>query len=150
MAKRHLTLRVEESTLEAVEAWAEERGTSRAQAVEALLTAALGTSGTDGGSREEDALRQLDALRAEAEAWHEQRSMLGDNIRDLRATVSTLTAQLAEKDRQMARLQDTVEHSQILEAAHVAGTLRGGTDVAQDVAQPRGIWAWLARKIEGK
>lgn len=163
MAKVHKSYRLEAETVERVAAWAEEHGTSTTQAMEELLGAALdGTERQDGATTEEaeELQRKVSTLTAQAEAWHEQRTMLGDNLRDLRQTVSTLTAQVAEKDRQIERLQDTVEHSQMLEAAHVGRAIQG--DVAHDVshdgtqdeaqpdAQPRGIWAWLARKIDGR
>ena len=163
MAKVHKSYRLEAETVERVAAWAEEHGTSTTQAMEELLGAALdGTERQDGATTEEaeELQRKVSTLTAQAEAWHEQKAMLGDHIATLKEQTYTLTAQVAEKDRQIARLQDAIDHEQVLQAAHVAGAIAG--DVAHDVAhdgtqdeaqpdaQPRGIWAWLARKIEGK
>lgn len=137
MAKVHRSYRLEAETVERVAAWAEAHGASVTQAMEDLLA-----RGLEGG---EDT---TEAGGAQAEAWREQRAMLGAHILDLKEAVSTLTAQVAEKDRQISRLQDTVERAQVLEAAHVAGALQGvPQDGTQQEAQPRGIWAWLARKI---
>lgn len=148
MGTVHKGYRLDEGLVERLDAWAEAHGMTQAEAVRSLLARAMDE---DGAEREEDTTT-ADELRAEA--WREQRAMLGEHIRDLRANVSTLTAQVAEKDRQIARLQDIAEHSQILQAAHVAGELQGAGDVPQDgtqtEAQPRGLWAWLAKKIGGR
>lgn len=153
VAKLHKSYRLEAEIVERMEAWADEHGMTITQGVETLLTRAMdedrAATDTDGMRRE------LNSLRAQADTWHEQKAILGDNLRDLRATVSTLTAQVNEKDKQIERLQDTVEHSQILQAAHVAGAIQqSSTDVPQEDtqpdAQPRGVWAWLARKIQGR
>ena len=147
MAKVHRSYRMEAETVERVAAWAEEHGKTITQAMEELLARAMDE---DMAEREEDTAQAAD--EAQAEAWREQRAMLGEHIRDLRANVSTLTAQVAEKDRQIARLQDIAEHEQVLQAAHVGRAISGDVahDVSQEEAQPRGIWAWLARKIEGR
>lgn len=152
MAKVHRSYRLEGETVEKVTAWAEGHGMTVTQAMEELLTRALESDTAEGEEREEDTAR--------AEEWQEQKRMLGEHVRDLRANISTLTAQLAEKDRQIAGMLETVEHSQMLTAAHVAGALQISTahdgtqneaqGEAQANTQPRGIWAWLARKIDGR
>lgn len=159
MAKVHKSYRLEAETVERVAAWAEEHGTTTTQAMEELLAAALdGTGRKDGATTEEaeELRRELHTLKAEAEAWHEQRDILREYLATTKESLSTLTAQVAEKDRQIARLQDTVEHAQMLEAAHVGRAIAGdvahdGTqDVSQDGTQPRGVWGWLGRKIRGE
>lgn len=163
MAKVHKSYRIEADIADRVAAWAAEHGTSITQAVEDLLTCAMdeesardtedtATTATASGEDVRELLRQIDTLTAQAETWQEQKAMLGEHILDLRSTVSNLTAQVAEKDRQIERLHDITEHSQMLEAAQVAGVLQpaaqdGTQGEAQPGTQPRGVWAWLARKI---
>lgn len=148
MAKVHRSYRLDEDVVGRVSAWAEEHGTTTTQAVETLLVAALGAGDVP------EAGRDTTALEAENEALREQRDILREYLATTKEHLSTLTAQVAEKDRQIERLQDIAEHSQMLEAAHVAGAIAGGTDVpqneTQEDARPRGVWAWLARKIEGR
>ena len=173
MAKVHRSYRLDEDTVRRVSEWAEANGVTTTQAMETLLEAALGageatekdvgadaadTTATRTAEAEgvDELLRRVDTLTAQAETWREQRTMLGEHVRDLRATVSTLTAQVAEKDRQIERLQDITDHAQMLQAAHVAGALQapaahdGTQKEAQTDAQPKGLWAWLARKIDGR
>lgn len=156
MGTVHRSYRLDEELVARVNEWAEAHGGSEVEAVRSLLALALAEDGPSDGAdtatsdhdgEAEELRRELHTLKAEAEAWHDQRAMLGDHIRDLRETVSTLKAETNAKNEQIARLQDTVEHAQMLEAAHVAGTLRGTTEDAQPEEQPRGIWAWLARKL---
>lgn len=148
MAKLHKSYRLEAEIVERMEAWADEHGMTITQGVETLLTRAMdedrAATDTDGMRRE------LSSLQAQAEAWHDQRAMLGDHITTLKEQTYTLTAQVAEKDRQIARLQDAIDHEQVLQAAHVAGAFQGTTEDAQPEEQPRGVWAWLARKIQGR
>lgn len=144
--KVHKSYRLEAELVGRIEAWAEENGTTQAEAVATLLAAAL-----DGG-RGESGEGQTATAGAEAEALRQQRDILREYLATTKEHLATLTAQMAMKDRQIERLQDIAEHSQMLEAAHVAGAIAG--DVARDgtqgETQPRGIWAWLARKIEGR
>ena len=142
MARLHRSYRLEESVVERVAAWAEEHKLSTTQAVERLLVAGMEAEGED---RE-----AVESLKSQAEAWEEQKMLLGANLRDLRESVATLTGQLAEKDHQIARLHDAVEHAQVLEAAQVGRAIGG--DVSQRESQgeaPRGIWGWLAKKVNG-
>ena len=155
MPKVHKSYRLEAETVEKVKAWAEEHGETVTQAVEALLTRATDEERAEREDRQTaeavaDMRRELETLRAQAEAWHDQRAMLGDHITTLKEQTYTLTAQVKEKDRQIARLQDAIDHEQVLQAAHVAGTLQGTTEETEPDAQPRGVWAWLARKIQGR
>lgn len=154
MAKVHRSYRLDEGLIARVGEWAEAHDMSATQAMEELLARALDGTEAAGGYANDT------TLKAENEALREQRDILREYLATTKESLSTLAAQLAEKDRQMARLQDIAEHAQMLEAAHVAGAIAG--DVAHDVshdgtqdetrqdAQPRGIWAWLARKIDGR
>ena len=160
MAKVHKSYRMEQETIERVEAWAREHGVTVTQAMEELLGRAMSASYAEANAKvSADAVdelqRRVDSLQAQSESWHDQKAILGANLLDLRQTVATLTAQVAEKDRQIGRLQDSVDHAQVLQAAQVAGALSSGItgvpqDGTQEETQPRGIWGWLARKIEGK
>lgn len=182
MAKVHKSYRLEQSTIDGVAEWAQAHNVTVTQAMDDMLRHVIDNDMAERQESESagvisDLRHQVELLtaqleaaqsvnqakeetaRTQAETWREQKAMLGDNIRDLRETVSTLTAQVNEKDKQIERLQSTLEHSQILQAAHVAGAIRqSSTDVPQEDtqpdgqtdAQPRGVWAWLARKIEGR
>lgn len=155
MTTKHKGYRLDTDLLDRIDAWAEEHGTTEAEAVRSLLALALERDGEttaadlrESADGEAEALRrELATLKAQADTWHEQKAMLGDHITTLKEQTYTLTAQVAEKDRQIERLQDITEHSQILQAAHVAGTLRDAKDDTEPDTQPKGVWAWLARKI---
>ena len=156
MTTKHKGYRLDTDLLDRIDAWAEEHGTTEAEAVRSLLALALERDGPSDGADtdtadhdgEAEALRrELATLKAQADTWHEQKAMLGDHIATLKEQTYTLTAQVAEKDRQIERLQDITEHSQILQAAHVAGTLRDAKDDTEPDTQPKGVWAWLARKM---
>lgn len=143
MAKVHKSYRLDEDTLARVTSWAEEHGITTTQAMEQLLAAGLDAQ--DGEERQEQ--EQADA---------DTRAMLGEHIRDLRATVSTLTAQIGEKDEQIRRLTDLADHAQVLQAAQVRGQLMDAAeamDVAhdgtQDETQRTGWRMRLARWIAG-
>lgn len=147
MATVHKGYRLDVDFVARLDAWAEAHGMNQADAVRHLLAAAL-----DADEAEEE------HEEAKVTANAELRELYGTHIKDLRATVSTLTAQLttkdaqiAEKDEQLRRLQDIADHAQMLEAAHVAGALSEGepTAVEQQVTQRRGFWGWVARKIAG-
>ena len=146
MAKVHRSYRLDEDIVRRVSLWSDEHKVTSTQAMEALLAAAL-----DAGDATE-ADESTATLEAENKALREQRDILREYLATTKESLSTLTAQLGEKDRQIARLQDIAEHSQILEAAHVAGAIHGDVahDGTQDKAQPRGVWAWLGRKIRGE
>jgi hypothetical protein len=120
MARVHKSYRLDEETVARVTSWAEERGVTITQAMEQLLAAGL-----DAQDGEQE--------QAQATADAEMRAMLGEHIRDLRATVSTLTAQVSEKDVQIRRLTDLADHAQALQAAQVRGQLMEAAE-AVDVA----------------
>ena len=144
MARVHKSYRLDEETVARVTSWAEERGVTITQAMEQLLAAGL-----DAQDGEQE--------QAQATADAEMRAMLGEHIRDLRATVSTLTAQVSEKDVQIRRLTDLADHAQALQAAQVRGQLMEAAeavDVAhvgtQDETQRPGWRVKLARWIAGR
>ena len=141
MAMVHRGYRLDAELVAQIAAWAEDHGTTEAEAVRTLLAQALasGDAGQEGQAAGADTL-----------------AMLGDHIKDLRANVSTLTAQLAEKDAQIHRLADLADHAQALQAAQAKTQLleaAGTVDVAQGVEQQgtqRASWrARLARWIAG-
>lgn len=143
MARVHKSYRLDEETVARVTSWAEERGVTITQAMEQLLAAGL-----DAQDGEQE--------QAQATADAEMRAMLGEHIRDLRATVSTLTAQVSEKDVQIRRLTDLADHAQALQAAQVRGQLMEAAeavDVAhvgtQDETQRPSWRVKLARWIAG-
>lgn len=149
MATVHKGYRLDVELVERLDVWAEAHGMTQAEAVRSLLAAAL--EGEDDSQEKEG---QEGERKGTADA--ETRAMLGEHIRDLRATVSTLTAQVAEKDAQIHRLADIADHAQALQAAHAQKQLleaAGAVDVQQGVEQEgthrQGWRTRLARWIAG-
>ena len=139
----HRGYRLDAELVAQIAAWAEDHGITEAEAVRTLLAQALASG--DAGQEEQGQASGAETL-----------AMLGDHIKDLRANVSTLTAQLAEKDAQIHRLADLADHAQALQAAQAQTQLleaAGTVDVAQGVEQQgtqRASWrARLARWIAG-
>lgn len=154
MATVHKGYRLDVGLVERLDAWAEAHGMTQAEAVRRLLEAGL----EDGGEGQEgqEAEGQEDAGSPTPTADADTRAMLGEHIRDLRATISTLTAQVAEKDAQIRRLADIADHAQALQAAHAQTQLleaAGAADVQQGVEQEgtqrQGWRSRLARWIAG-
>lgn len=77
--RQHKSYRLEQSTLELIEAYAEERGITQARAIEELVETA---------SRAGEGGRDI--------------SRLEEHLADMRGTVDLLRGQLEEKDRQIA------------------------------------------------
>jgi len=156
MATVHKGYRLDVELVERLDAWAEAHGMTQAEAVRTLLAAGLED---DGEGQEVEDVRSTHTQGQEdgaGTADAETRAMLGEHIRDLRATVSTLTAQVAEKDAQIHRLADIADHAQALQAAHAQKQLleaAGAVDVQQGVEQEgtsrQGWRARLARWIAG-
>ena len=167
MATVHKGYRLDVELVERLDAWAEAHGMTQAEAVRKLLASALEDTSED---HEKEATRSArtqgqggdganlpnwevdDATTADADT----RAMLGEHIRDLRATVATLTAQVAEKDAQIHRLADIADHAQALQAAHArtqlleaAGTVDVQQGVEREGTQRQGWRARLARWIAG-
>lgn len=167
MATVHKGYRLDVELVERLDAWAEAHGMTQAEAVRTLLAAGLEDAGegqeeegvhsthTQGQGSDGENLPNWEvdgATTADADT----RAMLGEHIRDLRATISTLTAQVAEKDAQIRRLADIADHAQALQAAQAQTQLleaAGAVDVQQGVEQEgtqrQGWRARLARWIAG-
>lgn len=143
MARAQFSARVEASTLEALDAYAQAHGMTRTAALEALLEAALG--GDHGAGEADREGGQAGDLRAVCDVLRQSNA-------DLRATVSTLTAQLAEKDGQIAQALTLADHAQALQAAQAREKLLAAAeavDVRQDGEERKGWRARLARWIGG-
>lgn len=110
MAKRQLGIRLEVDTIEALDGYAEAHGISRTEAVERAVEALTG-----GREQSNETVGTTD-LRAVCE-------VLRSSNADLRATVSTLTAQLAIKDEQIATAHELVDQSHRLQMAQVQKAL---------------------------
>ena len=169
MATVHKGYRLDTGLVERLDAWAEAHGMTQAEAVRALLAAGLEDAGEGRGKGDvrsthtqgqEDGGANLHSGEVggttTTTADAETRAMLGEHIRDLRATISTLTAQVAEKDAQIRRLADIADHAQALQAAQAQTQLleaAGAVDVQQGVehegTQRQGWRARLARWIAG-
>lgn len=154
MGKRHITARIAEETAAALDRWADGHGISKSEAIERLLVAGMstpeGAAGghrSDGGSVTDQTPTAGDAGPSggsqEATGGHARGEVDTDGLRaiidvlrasnaDLRATVSTLTAQLDVKDRQIEAAHGLADHAQKLHAAEVQkalpaeGQARGG------------------------
>lgn len=155
MATVHKGYRLDVELVERLDAWAEGHGMTQAEAVRKLLASALEDAG-EGLEEEGHAREAEDAPTTPPSADADTRAMLGDHIRDLRVTISTLTAQVAEKDAQIRRLADIADHAQALQAAQAQTQLleaAGAVDVQQGVEQEgtqrQGWRARLARWIAG-
>lgn len=153
VATVHKGYRLDVELVERIDAWAEAHGMTQAEAVRKLLTTALEDAGQEG---QEDGGRE-DAGASTATASAETLAMLGEHIRDLRANVSTLTAQVAEKDAQIHRLLDVADHAQALQAAQAqtqlleaAGAVDAAQGVQQEGTQRQGWRTRLARWIAGR
>jgi len=155
MATVHKGYRLDVGLVERLDAWAEAHGMTQAEAVRILLSTAL-EDGGEGQEEEGHSHEAEDAPTPQPTADADTRAMLGEHIRDLRATISTLTAQVAEKDAQIHRLADIADHAQALQAAQAQTQLleaAGAVDVQQGVEREgtgrQGWRARLARWIAG-
>lgn len=172
MATVHKGYRLDVELVGRLDAWAEAHGMTQAEAVRTLLAAGLEDAGggqEEEGARSTHAQGQGQGSGANLPNWQgkgattadaDARAMLGEHIRDLQAAISTLTAQVAEKDAQIRRLSDIADHAQALQAAQAQTQLlevAGAVDVQQDVqqgveregTQRQGWRARLARWIAG-
>ena len=107
MARTHKSYRLEAATVEAIEAYAEAHGITNSEALAALVAA--------GSAEREDARPE----RAERGGG----SGAAGHVADLRAEIATLTAQLAEKDRQISGLMAIADQAQRLQAAEATRAL---------------------------
>lgn len=130
MAKAHVNMRLDAEVLEALNQYAQGAGISRTEATERLLRAGMAQGGptVDKGEDSADS-GTTERLRTIVE-------VLRDSNKDLRATVSTLTAQLAVKDEQISRAHDLADHAQALhmQAAQRALPHEGGSSVRDRIA----------------
>lgn len=149
MGKRHVSVRLEDSTIEAVDAWAKARGMTRTAALESIVMTGLGgASGTpvdsvDATETNHDTAGAAGDLRAVCD-------VLRASNADLRAEVSRLWSQLGEKDRQIASAHELADHAQALQAAQAQAKLLGAADVAQGGTSGTGWRGRLARWIGGR
>lgn len=119
MGKRHITIRINEDVADALDRRAGDDGASRSEVVERLLRASLcdateapqeADSGQGGPSAHDDGERAVvEVLRA--------------SNADLRAEVSRLWAQMAEKDRQIQEAHELADQAHRLHAAEVSRAL---------------------------
>ncbi len=115
MPKKQLSVRLDADVMERLDAYAEASGISRTEAVERAVSSLTEAAHEDAGEPEraethaEDARAVCEVLRA--------------SNADLRAEVSRLWSQLAEKDRQIAAAQGIADHAQQLHAAEVTRAL---------------------------
>lgn len=128
MAKAHINTRLEASTLEAVEAYAQAHGMTRTAALESLIMAGLEAGGPTGGAdqRATEAAQEADREEVPPTDLRAVCDVLRASNADLRAEVSRLWAQLATKDEQLHAAHDLADQAHRLHAAEVTRTLPAG------------------------
>lgn len=138
MATRHESLRIEETTAEAVMQLAEPNE-SKAAVYNRVLRAGLRAleSGSDSPPEERDTERETTASESEIQT-------LRESITDLRGTVATLTNQLAIKDEQITALTTLTSQAQHLHALTEQKALESAE--AKEERQTGGFWARLFGK----
>lgn len=120
MTKRPFTARLDAGTVEAVDAYAEAHGITRTEAAERLLSAAL--RATEGNQYQQSA--DVGApTKAQADGERAVVEVLRASNEDLRAEVSRLWAQMAEKDRQIQDAHELADQAHRLHAAEVSRAL---------------------------
>lgn len=122
MSKQHISMRLESSTIEAVEAWASAHGTTRSAAIESLLLSGL-DGPVEGREQPQEAAGGQGGTEAHADDLRAVCEVLRASNADLRAEVSRLWAQLSEKDAQIRSAQNIADHAQQLHAAEVTRAL---------------------------
>ena len=108
MTKVHKSFRLDAEAVAELEAFAKEAGISNAEALQRLIQAGverIGQKAAEGDT--EGAQDTTEALRGIVDVLRESNT-------DLRATVSTLTAQLAVKDEQITRAHELAYNAQAL------------------------------------
>lgn len=133
MAKLHRTYRLEADIVADLEAFADENGITKAEAIENLLRAALDSSST----------AQDERTPSEPREDHSADTALVDvlrgNVTDLRAQVATLTNQIAAKDEQI---------SQLMEQAGALMKITGNAQALQGAAEQRAFMAGTTTPAE--
>lgn len=118
MGKAHISARLDDGILEALDAFAAREGITRTQAVErAVMALVQGPERAQEGAQE---AHGADVPPADLRAVCE---VLRASNADLRAEVSRLWAQVGEKDQQIQRAQELADHAQKLHAAEVQRAL---------------------------
>jgi len=162
MATLQKAYRLDTELLARIDEWADAHQVNQAMAVRRLLAIGLDSDETAGASNrdeidrlselvrekeasEDEARREIERLNARVASLEEQKAMLGDHLVSLKESVSTLTAEVHAKNEQIRRANDLAEHEQILQAAHVAGSIGSGDEVERT-----GFWGWVKRRIEGR
>ena len=122
MPKKQLSVRLDADVMERLDAYAEASGISRTEAVERAVSSLTEAAQEAAQEPQEDA---GGPERAETHAGDLRAvcEVLRASNADLRAEVSRLWSQLAEKDRQIAAAQGIADHAQQLHAAEVTRAL---------------------------
>lgn len=166
MAKKQLSIRLEATTLDRIAAFSEGEGITRGAAIEALLIEALeaserATRGPVSAECAEDGQTPIDGDSGPRMASHGPTQgaenlravmeVLRESNADLRATVSTLTAQLAVKDGQIRAAHDIADHAQALHAMETQRLLGdGGGEISADTAEGMTWRQRIGRWIAGR
>lgn len=113
MAKQSTSVRLEESTIEALDAYAQDHGITRTAAIEALIRAGL----------QQDENASQNVSQGITDVLRQANADLRAALLDTRGVVATLTAQLAAKDEQIAAAHTLIDQAHRLHMAEVTRAL---------------------------
>lgn len=118
--RKPINMRLPEELVESVDTYARDHQTSRTSAIETLVQ-----MGLDDVMTAQDGRKDGEGTNAPREEYAAVLEVLKASNADLRATVSTLTAQLATKDAQISQAMELTDQSHRLQ---MAATTRALTD----------------------
>jgi len=141
MSKTHVNIRLEESVLEALQAYAEGHGMTRTAAIERLVMDGIAASDKAPGEATEaaqEAPEGPERVETHSEDLRAVCAALRASNTDLRQEVSRLWSQIATKDAQLETAQKTLDQEQRLHAITAARSLPGeaeGKTLRQRIAE---------------
>lgn len=128
MGKTHINVRLEESVLEALQAYAEGHGMTRTAAIERLVMDGIAASEKtpeEATETAQEATEGPERVETHSEDLRAVVGLLRASNSDLRQEVSRLWSQLATKDAQLETAQKTLDQEQRLHAITAARSLPG-------------------------
>lgn len=138
MGKTHVNARLEESVIEALDAYAEAHGMTRTAALERLVMDGIKASDEAASERRraaQEATEDEERVETHSDSLRAVIDVLRASNADLRAEVSRLWAQMGEKDRQIARAHELADQSHRMHAAEIVKTLPTEAEGAKSMWQ---------------
>ena len=143
MAKKVVSIRLEAESVEALDAYASAHDLSRAEAVEVAIqsldhddASAANQKPTEAAEGQERPETHTDEHRAVVE-------VLRASNADLRAEVSRLWSQIAEKDEQIRTANELLDQSHRMHAAEITRSL-------PPAGERPSFWSWLTGRKKGE